>query len=169
MINTAPLIITLKINREAFHFFNGLRYQHFPQELNYLSAHLTLFHNLPADQPQIVSDIQQWCAQQKTITLQVTSVVSIGKGVAYKIESDTLLNMQQALQNKWKHWLIPQDQQKLWPHITVQNKVLPEQAQTLLQQLSSNFTPFEAYGRGICLWQYLGGPWKFMQTFSFDI
>jgi hypothetical protein len=41
------LIVTLLLNEEADEYFTNLRNQHFPAAINYLRAHLTLFHKLP--------------------------------------------------------------------------------------------------------------------------
>lgn len=167
MESAAPLILTVQLNNEAFHFFNDLRKQYFPPGRNYLDAHLTLFHNLPSTEEKIIQDIEALCLQQQTINLPVTEVVSIGRGVAYKIESAELIKLHKNLQQQWQQWLIPQDKQKLWPHITVQNKVSAPEAKNLQQQLANSFMPFTAYGTGLSLWEYLNGPWKFLKTVSF--
>jgi hypothetical protein len=162
-----PLILTLLLNEEAETFFNILRQQHFPPERNYLKAHLTLFHHLPQE-PKIHDDIKTICANQKPIVLQVVDVMPIGRGVAYKLESEMLQQVHKRLQQQWQSWLIPQDRQKLWPHITVQNKVAPQTARALLLQLQASFTPFEVHGLGFRLWTYLGGPWEMVDTFLFS-
>jgi 2'-5' RNA ligase len=162
----APLILTLTLNPEAEQFFNQLRQQQFPPERNFLAAHLTLFHHLPQE-PKILDDIKRYCTQQQPFSLPVTGVIRLGQGVAYKLESLVLQTSHQQLQQQWQSRLIPQDRQTLRPHITVQNKVTPAQAQDLLQQLRSTFSPFEVTGIGLRLWRYLGGPWELLQTFPF--
>jgi hypothetical protein len=166
-VNTAPLILTLELDDKSFRFFNALRQQHFPPERNFLAAHLTLFHDLPPNEPRIKEEIQQLAAMQNELLLQVTSVVSTGAGVAYKIESDGLKQLHKSLQKAWAAWLIPQDKQTLWPHVTVQNKVTAQQAKELHSKLAEGFVPFAAYGNGLRLWEYLGGPWKHVETFLF--
>ncbi|RYF80913.1 MAG: 2'-5' RNA ligase family protein, partial [Chitinophagaceae bacterium] len=118
-MEASPLILTLSLNEEAFLFFDRLRKQHFPTERNFLSAHLTLFHHLPSNETKILKDILLQTTIQSAFPLTVTDVVSIGLGVAFKIESQPLVNLHKQLQQKWQDWLIPQDKQKLWPHITV--------------------------------------------------
>jgi hypothetical protein len=162
----APLILTLALNSEAEQFFNQLRQQHFPPERNFLAAHLTLFHHLPQE-PKILADIKAYCVQQQPFKLQVTGVISLGRGVAYKLENVVLQTGHKQLQQQWQPWLTPQDRQTLRPHVTVQNKVTPVQAQDLLQQLRSTFSPFEVVSIGLRLWRYLGGPWELLQTFPF--
>ncbi len=152
---------------EAQLFFDVLRKQHFPAERNFLDAHLMLFHQLPPNGKGIVEDIKAIVKEYQNMPLQVSGISSIGNGVAYKIESDLLQQLHKHLQTKWQQWLIPQDKNKLWPHITIQNKVSPEKAKQLLQELSDKFKPFEIQATGLSLWEYQGGPWKFIETFNF--
>lgn len=164
-----PLIVTLTLNEQAALFFNKLRTAHFPVHRNFLAAHLTLFHHLPQTEPTIIDDIRTHCMRQSIIALQVTEVSFMGRGVAYRVLSPPLSSLHASLQKSWKPWLIPQDLQKLWPHITVQNKVAPQEARSLQQKLSSEFAPFTAYGTGLSLWEYEGGPWKFIEMFPFKV
>lgn len=166
----APLIITLKMDERSFEFFDAFRRQHFPRERNFLRAHLTLFHNLPGSElSSIRRTLHVICEKQEMLKLEVTEVKGMGRGVAYKLESAELVALHQQLQHKWHPWLTPQDKQKLWPHVTVQNKVLPEQAKQLLQELSGNFSPFNVTGVGLQLWEYKQGPWELLQEFGFHI
>lgn len=166
-MEASPLILTLRLNEEAFLFFNARRQQYFPLERNFLSAHLTLFHHLPADQNWLMEDIEEQSLKQMTLKLLIVDVVSIGKGVAYKIDCPVLLQLHRTLQQKWQPHLIQQDKQKLWPHITVQNKVPPDVAKTTLEVLKTSFQSFTAYGIGFDLWRYDGGPWTFIRNFAF--
>jgi hypothetical protein len=163
----APLIVTLTLDEKSQQFFNALRKANFPPERNYLDAHLTLFHHLPPDEQQVINDIAQITADNRALDLPVTEVKSIGAGVVYKIESPLLQNIHLYLQQRWQRWLTPQDKNKLWPHITVQNKVPPEQARLLTKQLQQEFKPFMITGTGLSLFEYQGGPWKYIQKFDF--
>jgi 2'-5' RNA ligase len=167
-MSDAPLILTLTLDNETQTYFNQLREAHFPPERNYLAAHLTLFHHLPPHQPQIIDDIKLLVQQNTTLTLQVTEVKSIGNGVAYQLDCPLLLQLHKQLQQQWFDWLTPQDRQKLWPHVTVQNKVSPEQARMLKAQLTEEFEPFTATGLGLSLFEYQNGPWKFISSFDFE-
>jgi len=46
-LSPAPLILTLTLDEASQAFFDEQRRQYFPPKINYLSAHLTLFHALP--------------------------------------------------------------------------------------------------------------------------
>lgn len=163
---TAPLILTLAMNQETEDFFDTLRRQHFPPELNFLKAHLTLFHHLP-QKHELLPGLKTACEAYRPMNLAVTGVVHIGRGVAYKIESEALQQLHKQLQQQWKQWLIPQDLQKLWPHVTIQNKATPDGSRALQQKLQSAFVPFAAEATGLRLWKYLGGPWEPEETFLF--
>jgi len=163
----APLILTLTLDNVSQQYFNQLRKAHFPPERNYLDAHLTLFHHLPQGENAITEAVESLTKHHHKIQLQVTGLRSIGNGVAFPIESNELQQMHKQLQNSWQPWLIPQDRQKLWPHITLQNKVNPDVAQQLKENLEQEFTPFEVTGTGLSLFEYQGGPWKFVQEFEF--
>ena len=164
----APLIVTLTLDEASFSFFNNLRQQHFPPERNYLQAHLTLFHHLPVTEPAIIETIQLIAVQYSTLPLAVTGTAFIGAGVAYKIESRELVQLHASLQAAWKDWLTPQDRQRLWPHVTVQNKVAATTARALYEELTATFQPFTAYGTGLSVWAYKGGPWEAVANYTFD-
>jgi hypothetical protein len=166
MVNPAPLILTLQLDEHSFAFFNKLRKQHFPANINYLDAHVTLFHHLPHI-PQVTDLLEAATARQATFPLAVTGLMKLGRGVAYQIQSADLINLHNILKNQWLDWLKPQDRQGLRPHITVQNKVQPETAQALYTQLNASFRPFNATGVGLSLWEYQGGPWRKLQDYSF--
>ncbi|RFZ84572.1 2'-5' RNA ligase family protein [Mucilaginibacter terrenus] len=167
MSHVAPLILTLQIDEASQNFFDQLRSRYFPPERNYLAAHLTLFHQLPPDNIAIIDCLSRIAAEQKSFKAEVGAVASIGNGVAYKIESSLLQHLHKLLQKEWSKFLIPQDKQKLWPHITIQNKVAASTAKLLLEELKGQFEPFSITATGFNLWEYLNGPWRFIQTFSF--
>jgi hypothetical protein len=167
MQNDQPLILTLTLDEASFSFFNNLRNTYFPPARNYLSAHLTLFHHLPPNKPTIPDGLEKWCRETAPLPLHVTEVKSIGRGVAYKIDCPELVGLHSRMQDQWKDWLTPQDRQKRWPHITVQNKVSPAEAKETLAILQASFQPFTATGTGFSLWVYEGGPWQFVKNFPF--
>jgi 2'-5' RNA ligase len=167
--HAAPLILTLTLDEASQAFFDDLRRQHFPAKINYLSAHLTLFHALPGDeQATIAADLAaEAAAQSGPLPLQATGVKFMGRGVMYTLDNPTLPALHKRLQRQWQPWLSPQDQQGLRPHITVQNKVDPAVARRLHEELAASFQPFEALGTGLALWAYQGGPWELLQQFPF--
>lgn len=168
MTTDTPLILTLALDEASFRFFNQLRQEHFPAERNYLKAHLTLFHHLPgAERNTITKYLTEVSQSQSPLSLAVSEVRSIGSGVAYRLVSQELQGLHRRLSRSWQAWLTPQDQQTLWPHVTVQNKVSKQEAQDIYQQLSDAFEPFTATGTGLQLWEYQNGPWELLEVFDF--
>jgi 2'-5' RNA ligase len=169
MDTTTPLILTLSLDERSFAFFDEQRRRYFDRERNFIPAHLTLFHALPGEQfAAIQHDIEAGFSGQQPIKLDVTGLRSLGRGVAYRLESSELSELRRHLAFKWNNWLKPQDRQNHNPHVTVQNKVDPTQARALLEDLADGFQPFEVTGIGLDLWWYRGGPWEKARTFAFD-
>ena len=165
-----PIIITLKLDGDSQTFFNRLREQFFPPERNYLKAHLTLFHLLPASKlSPIQEELNKLATSISPFKLQVEAPKSIGRGVAYPLLSDRLKAIHHQLQKQWQTDLTSQDKQKLWPHITVQNKVAPQQAKELLQKLTHKPFPEKITALGFSLFYYNGGPWEWIEDISFSV
>lgn len=158
------LILTLRLDQASQDFFDGLRKEHFPPERNFVSAHLTLFHHLPDTQTTIntLSTVKQ-----DIFILEATSLMNLGNGVAFRLESDILNHLHRHLTQQFREILIPQDRQGLRAHVTVQNKVPAEKAKKLLTELNIDFEPFSVKALGLDLWIYLGGPWKHKAYFPF--
>ena len=168
MTNSAPLILTLALDDDAQAYFDALRRRHFPPKINYLAAHLTLFHHLPgAELDAVTAELRAQCRAPAPLPLSVTGLRSLGRGVAFVFENEALRALHRRLQAAFAPHLTPQDQQKLQPHITVQNKVAPAAARLLLAELQAGFVPFAAVGTGLRLWAYRGGPWEHLAEFSF--
>ncbi|HEK18943.1 MULTISPECIES: 2'-5' RNA ligase family protein [unclassified Mucilaginibacter] len=162
-----PLLLTLKIDQKTQEYFDALRKQYFPADRNWLDAHVMLFHQLPAGEQKILSDIAEMADTTTVFEMDVAGPKHIGRGVAYKVESPQLLMMHKRMQTLWQQWLIPQDKHSLWPHITIQNKVDPVVAQATLVKVSERFEPFKAVAQGLMLWEYKGGPWNFVDEWLF--
>ena len=165
----APLILTLTLDEASQAFFDEQRRRYFPPKINYLSAHLTLFHALPgAEEAALSAQLAEVAAAQPgPLPLQVSGLKFMGRGVMYTLDNPDLPALHRRLQRQWQAWLSAQDQQGLRPHITVQNKVDPDVARALHAELASGFQAFEAQGTGLALWAYKGGPWELRRRFAF--
>ena len=87
----APLILSLMLDDAAQSYFNALRRQHFPARINYLAAHLTLFHHLPGTgQNAVEARLHDLCRVQPPLPLAVTGLRSLGRGVAFTLENEVL-------------------------------------------------------------------------------
>lgn len=157
---SAPIIVTAMMGAEDFAWADGLRRAHFPPERNWLRAHITLFHHLP---PSCLSELMQLLRHECAAPpppARLSAVISLGRGVAYRVESDELLAIRHRLADAFQGLLTPQDQHTPRLHITVQNKVDPAVAKALHAELSRSFhaRPFSIVG--LAAHYYRGGPWE---------
>lgn len=165
----APLILTLGMDEQSATFFNDRRKRYFPPERNYLSAHLTLFHHLPgAREAELRALLARMAAGQPPFRLRVSEVISLGRGTAYLAETGPLPGIRRQVIDHFREEMTAQDLQP-WqrPHVTVQNKVSPEQARQVQEILRAGFEPFYLEARGLRLWYYRGGPWEEAASFTF--
>ena len=163
-----PLILTLKMDDLSQERFDRLREEHFPKERNFIPAHLTLFHKLPGEREgEIVGTLQDLRRRQERFSLTATGLVFMGRGVGYRLDSSTLPAVRKKLADEWSPWLGAQDRKGFRPHVTVQNKVPPEEARALQRRLEESFSPFEVGAEGLLLWRYLGGPWESLGSYGF--
>ena len=163
-----PFILTLRLDKQSSQFFDQEREQYFPQSRNFLASHMTLFHHLPHEEEAFLrSTLADQLSGQARFAVTVEGVRFLGRGVAYQLASPELIALRAGLAARWDAMLTPQDRQKFQPHVTVQNKVEPGEARALFERLRAAFTPWEAQGIGLDLWEYRGGPWNFVETFPF--
>ncbi|KQP30896.1 phosphoesterase HXTX [Methylobacterium sp. Leaf104] len=166
-----PLILTLAMDPDTFARFDALRRRHFPQALNHIPAHATLFHHLPGpNEPGIVETLSAMTRTQAPPEVAVTGLRFIGRGVAFVLASDALSAFRARLADAFEtssEGLTAQDRQGWRPHVTVQNKVDPATARALHAALEAEFVPFRFTAPGLLLWRYLGGPWERRASFAF--
>jgi hypothetical protein len=156
----APIIVTAILDALDQAWFDRRRAEHFPPERNVLSAHLTMFHHLP---PLLETELRQRLgeiAKEGAITVRIGALVSLGEGVAYRIDSPELEGRCGYLADMWSDLLTPQDRAPWRPHVTIQNKVKPFVAKTLLDRLAADFRPRPLAITGFSSWRYRGGPWE---------
>lgn len=161
MTDPAPLILTLAFDAPTFARFDGERRRYFPEALNRIPAHATLFHHLPGERERGV--IETITALARTVSppeVAVTGLRFTGRGVAYVLESEALAGFRARLAQAFASHLTAQDGQGWRPHVTVQNKVAPDVARRLQADLSAGFDPFRFTAPATLLWRYLGGLWE---------
>jgi len=168
MSSPEPLILTLAMDEAAFARFDGERRRHFPEALNHIPAHVTLFHHLPGEEEAGVREtIATQARTQPAPEVSVTGLRFIGRGVAYVLDSADLAAFRGHLATAFQPWLTAQDRQGWRPHVTVQNKVAPQTARDLHAALAQGFEPFRFRAEGVLLWRYLGGPWERVAAMPF--
>jgi len=165
-MRAAPIILTLQLDAVSSDFFERQRQLFFPEGLNRVPAHLTLFHKLPGDEHEaIVKTVA--AAARPPFMVSVDGLKKLGRGVAYTLSAPELLQMHRTLAAAFAPWLTGQDRERFRPHITVQNKASPGAAQRTFEDLSRAFTPFSATAQGVQLWHYAGGPWSPLGVITF--
>ena len=153
-----PLIVTAVLAEPAQSALDALRARHFPPERNVLAAHVTLFHALPGEREAEVDAELARAADRDPPAAVVGAPRLLGRGVALRIEAPAVLGWRTAAADRWREWLTPQDRGKKELHVTVQNKVDPEQARALQRDLA--LRPEESTRVvALALWRYDGGPW----------
>jgi 2'-5' RNA ligase superfamily len=169
MSDLAPIIVTAQMGKADQAWADDLRKAHYPPERNHLSAHITLFHHLPPTQlPEINARLAAMARDNDPPPAMLNGVMSLGRGVAYRVDCPQLLAMRDELAEGFHGLLIPQDQARPRLHITVQNKVEPPVAKALLAQLSASFIPRPLAITGFAAHYYRSGPWEAIQCWSFS-
>lgn len=157
----APIIVTAVFGKADQAWFDDLRRRHFPPERNQLAAHLTMFHHLP---PSAAVELKQRLSTETrgvpAPEARLAAPFSLGRGVAYRIDSASLEAIRQRLADAFDGLLTPQDQARWRPHVTVQNKVEPAAAKALLGELLEDFRARPVTIAGLATWWYRGGPWE---------
>lgn len=156
----APIIVTALFGAADFAFFNRLRRAHFPPERDQVDAHLTLFHHLP---PGVAPELKARLAEAvrgPAPAAVLAGVISLGRGVAFRIESEDLDAIRADLKDAFTGLLTPQDSAGWRAHVTVQNKVQPGEARRLKEALETDFAPRPVRIAGLAAWWYRGGPWE---------
>ena len=93
--------------------------------------------------------------------------MSLGRGVAFRIEAPALVAIRRDLSEAFAGLLTPQDAGGWRPHVTIQNKVQPNVAKLLLAELQRGFTPRDVEIVGLAAWWYRGGPWESLSRHMF--
>ena len=160
MAEAAPLILTALLPADLHRWATSLRTAHFPPERNYLEAHVTLFHALP---PQCTDELSQLCkriaAETAPVPGQLLGLMSLGGGTALKLESRGILALRDQIADHFHGMLTGQDQHRPRLHVTIQNKVTSAEAKALQAELAPTIDARDFAFRGLGLYVYRGGPW----------
>ena len=164
----APIIVSALFGPADHAWLDGLRRAHFPPERNQLAAHLTLFHHLPpSSAPELKRRLAELTRGRPAPVARAAGLVSLGRGVAIRIDSPDLAAVRAELADAFAGLLTPQDQAGWRPHVTIQNKVDPASATALLASLQPSFVPRPVAIAGLAAWWYRGGPWELLSRHMF--
>lgn len=163
----APIIVSALFAAEDFAWLDSLRRRHFPPTRNQLDAHLTLFHHLP---PSAADELKRRLVELTRCAPPRTSAegpIKLGRGTAIRIRSPELENLREQLADAFASLLTPQDAAPWHPHVTVQNKVQPDEALALYNTLAREFHPRPVRIAALAAWWYRGGPWELIARYPF--
>ena len=164
----APIIVTALFASRDQAFFDAERQAYFPPERNQLAAHLTLFHHLP---PGNAAELKRRLTDETrgipAPEARIAAVMSLGRGVAYRIDSPGLAAIRARLADAFHGLLMPQDQAGWRAHVTIQNKVAPAEAKALMTRLNAGFAPRPVTIAALAAWWYRGGPWEPLSRHDF--
>lgn len=163
-----PFILTAKLPPDIHAWADRLRRDHFPPERNHLHAHVTMFH---AFAPSLLEELKAYLPQiarsHAPPEARITGLMNLGKGTAIRLESPRLLEIRAEIADHFHGALTAQDLHEPRPHITIQNKVTKEEAKALQEELAPRIEARAFAFPGMELHLYEGGPWRFVQGFSF--
>ena len=164
---TAPLIVTALFGPGDDGWIQQLRRTHYPAERNRVPAHLTLFRHLPPSLGPELSARLATAVGGPPPSAEVAGIIDLGEGTALRVNSRELEEIRADLADAFHGLLMPQDQAPWQPHITIQNKVEPNDARRVQQQLCAAFERRPLAIRGLATWRYLDGPWEKVRDYSF--
>ena len=164
----APLILTAELPPDLHRRYTALRTAHFPPERNYLEAHVTLFHAIPAQcEDELRRYLARLAGEVPPIAGRVDGLMSLGGGTAIKLSSHDLLALRDEIADHLRGLLTQQDQHRPRLHVTIQNKVTSKVAKALQAELEGRIEPRAFTFPGLALHAYRGGPWEFLRRFAF--
>ena len=161
------LIVTVEFGVDDFAWLEGLRRRHYPPERNRVPVHLTMFHALPPSAEREIRSRLAAFARERAPHATIDGLMDLGGGVAFRCVSPELDRIREELAEAMHGLLSAQDAGGWRPHITIQNKVAPRAARSLVESLQRSFTPRPLALSGLGLHRYLDGPWKPVERYSF--
>ena len=167
-VSDAPLILTAQLPPDLHSWATGLRDEHFPPERNYLEAHVTLFHAIPAQcEPEARSFLARLVGEVAPVPARLEGLMSLGGGTALKLSSPDMLSLRDHIADHFHGMLTAQDQHRPRLHVTIQNRVTSKEAKALQAQMAGTVNPRDFAFPGLSLYHYRGGPWELVRGFTF--
>lgn len=160
-LKSEPLILSLLLDQAAQAWFEARRAAHFPADRLVVGAHVTMFHALPGDRAaELAARLGSRAAGLTAMQVTVVGLRLLGRGVAYELRIPRAEELRASIAADYDSLLTAQDRAPWRPHITIQNKVPPEQARRTLALLAAEMPPAPIAATGLGLWRYRGGPWE---------
>ena len=154
-----PLILTLKLDKATQTFLTDLRTKHFPKNRNYLAAHVTLFHAIPAHRYADL-DAHLHALAQKTNSWDVfvgEPKKMSNKGVMVTVRDrphgtiesihDDIQHFLKTSAKKDEDRLTDQDSRRMGKaHVTIMNKAEEDEVERCLQEVEKDFAGLKQPG-----------------------
>ncbi|KAK4053480.1 hypothetical protein OIV83_001647 [Microbotryomycetes sp. JL201] len=196
-VDGQPFIVTLALDHETHETLTKLRTKYFPRHRNYLEAHVTLFHALPASHKSLYPTLlSEMATQRHSFPVRIGKPFSLGgKGIGVGITSPNIVNQAKGSSerphpNKDRITRLRADLARLLehedvkltaqdaknqhsPHVTLQNKVDEKTASDSMEQLEQEDGEifrggWDARAIGLELYEYQAdGTWTRMRQFEF--
>lgn len=163
----APLLVTAELPSEVLGWADALRRAHYPPERNRLRAHVTLFHALPPSVEAELVTLLKDLAREPAPAGRIDRLMRLGKGTALAVHSPAMVKFHAEIQERMHGLLTPQDAQPLRLHITIQNKVTPQAARALQEELEPQLQPVDFRFKGFGLYAWEEGLWRPLRTIAF--
>lgn len=174
-------ILTLSTTPSLSDPLTKLRQKYFPPAINYLEAHLTLFHALPHEQIDIIiTDISKLASETAPMRIATGEPKRLKRGVWISVAetqgANDIRTLRDRLRESWHEFLSLQDRQPGWhagkpawtPHWTVMNKMDDPAVKQAFKEITSNLQGAVGNGLGLTMWEYLeNGRWDLKQKFPF--
>lgn len=164
---SGPLIVSADFSQPDFAWLEGVRRANYPPEHNRVPAHLTMFQGLPPSALEEVKHQLALHAAGPAPRAMMTGLMNFGEGVAFRIVSEELETIRNAIADHFHGLLCAPDAAGWRPHVTVQNKVSAKQARALIAELERDFHSRPLGIAGLSLHRYRGGPWETVATYRF--
>lgn len=150
-MTTKTYILTGRLDPESHRILTALRIEYFPEERNFLEAHVTLFHQAPEE---IFTEL----TPDFPLEVKFTEAYFTGQGFAVHAQCPELLEWRKKILGAG-YDLTRQDQEGKRLHVTIQNKVPGTKAKADFENFQKIWKPFQGLILGIDVWLYAGGPW----------
>ncbi|MDL5158527.1 2'-5' RNA ligase family protein [Actinomycetospora termitidis] len=164
---TDPLIVSAVLAPDAQADLDAQRRRWFPADRLHVGAHITLFHALPGERIDEVAALLGELVERPGPALHVGEPFKLGRGVGLRLQSSALEGLRGAIARRFEADLTDQDARRWRPHVTIQNKVTPDEARRTLETVRETHVPYDTHVEALALWHYRGGPWEAAGEYRF--
>lgn len=157
----APFIVTAELPADLLAWADALRREHYPAERNKLAAHVTLFHSFaPSLREELPRVLARMAAEYAAPKAVLGGLMPLGTGTALALASPAMLAIRAQIAEHFLGALTAQDRHEPRLHITIQNKVTPQEAKALQRELAPTIDVRPFAFTGLCLHLYRGPHWE---------